>query len=92
MEEYLHSLTANKNCPTDEIFAYQVRLQLMAQETVGAREKLEFNRHQGIASPPLSLFLNPLQKQLQDLKMTMTSHLSPNGKYPCMLYGSSEMR
>ncbi|KAF3399518.1 hypothetical protein DPV78_007037 [Talaromyces pinophilus] len=75
MEEYLRSLAANKHCPIDVTFVYQVRLQLMAQETVRAREQLDLNQHQGTASLPLSLFFSPLQRQLQDLKMTMSSHL-----------------
>lgn len=80
MEDYLRSLAANKDCPTDATFVYQVRLQLMAQETVRAREQLDLNHHQGTASPPLSLFLSPLQRQLEDLKMTVPSHLPSYGK------------
>jgi hypothetical protein len=80
MEEYLRSLAANKHCPIDVTFVYQVHLQLMAQETVRAREQLDLNQHQGTASLPLSLFFSPLQRQLQDLRMTMSSHLPSHSK------------
>lgn len=80
MEKYLRTLAANKHCRTDATFVYQVRLQLIAQETVRAREQLDLNQRQGTASLPLSLFFNPLQRQLQDLRSTMSSHLPSHRK------------
>lgn len=83
MEEHLRAVATNKDCHTDEAFAFQVRLQLLAQETVRAREHLEANQGQGVAVPPVSLFLGTLQKQLQYLRMVVPSLQPSHGKiYP----------
>lgn len=39
MNEALQAIGANKTCPTDEVLAFQVRLQLLAQRTAHVREE-----------------------------------------------------
>ncbi|KAI2464462.1 putative C6 transcription factor [Annulohypoxylon bovei var. microspora] len=69
MEEGLRAISSNKECPTDEGFALQIRLQLLAQRTVHIREQQEADcSHLATAPLPSFVYLNALQGQLQELR------------------------
>jgi hypothetical protein len=85
MEEGLQIIRMNKDCPSDEVFAFQVRLQLLAQKVVQVREQHEANRTEskttGAPPPNLAyLYLGVLQGQLQELKDSLSPHLQQMGK------------
>ena len=62
MEECLRAVGANSECPTDEAFAYQVRLQLLAQRAVQVREQQEVDHsHPATVPHPAFLYLKALQ-------------------------------
>lgn len=76
MEEGLRAISSNKECPTDEAFALQIRLQLLAQRTLHLREQQESNYPNYITAPPPCFFyLNALRGQLQELKASISSKL-----------------
>lgn len=76
MEEGLRAISSNKDCPTDETFAFQVRLQLLAQRAVHAREQQEAsNPNPKTTPPPAFLYLNALRAQLQELRGSLSPEL-----------------
>jgi len=84
MEECLRVVGANKECPTDEAFAFQVRLQLLAQRAVQVREQQEVDHaHAATAAAPLPafLYLKALQGQLQELRGSLSPGLQQQGKW-----------
>ena len=85
MEEGLHIISMNKKYPSDEAFAFQVRLQLLAQKVAQVREQHEADRTDIMATTatppaPTSLYLGVLQGQLQELKASLSPHLRQMGK------------
>ncbi|KAI0104065.1 putative C6 transcription factor [Hypoxylon sp. NC0597] len=72
MEEGLRAIASNKSCSTDEAFSLQVRLQLLAQRTIRLREQQEANNpHVTITPLPTFVYLNALQRQLQDIRKSI---------------------
>lgn len=85
MEEALHIVETNKGCPTDKEFAFQVRLQLLAQKAADIREQHEadFARAATTATTahvPALLYLKALLGQLQELKTSLSPELQQQGK------------
>ncbi|KAI2628635.1 hypothetical protein GGR54DRAFT_588114 [Hypoxylon sp. NC1633] len=81
MEEGLRANTSSKECPTDEAFSYQVRLQLLAQRAGQVRENREPN-HQHPTTPFLSfMYLNALRGQLQELRGSLPPELKTQGEF-----------
>ncbi|KAL4940706.1 hypothetical protein BDV06DRAFT_17513 [Aspergillus oleicola] len=84
MEEYLSTLRRSKECPTDEMFSLQVRLQVLVQQVSEQREQRELERCQGaaVSTGPAStepllnrLYIEGLQKKLQEIVATIPPHL-----------------
>ena len=75
MGVYLHAISASKECSTDGVLAFQVRLQLLAQEAMQMRDQLELHSASTHIAPPMptSLFIKSLQAQLQQLKALLSS-------------------
>lgn len=81
MEEALDVISMNEVCPSDEAFAFQVRLQLVAQKVAQVREQHKADRTDVATLPaPTSLYLEVLQKQLQELKASLSPYLRQMGK------------
>ncbi|KAI1774980.1 putative C6 transcription factor [Hypoxylon cercidicola] len=84
MEEGLHALSTNKACPTDEAFAFQVRLQLLAQRSICIREQRQED-HTLVApstttSPlPASIYVRSFHSQLQELRGSLSPELAQDG-------------
>ncbi|KAL6235954.1 hypothetical protein BDW75DRAFT_126097 [Aspergillus navahoensis] len=96
LEEYLGTISRSKGCPTDEIFALQVRLQVLAQQVCEHRDQRELEHCQaatnlassGSTEPLLNRwYLEALQRKLQEIKASIPSHLKEDGKFlsPWML-------
>ncbi|KAI1390395.1 putative C6 transcription factor [Hypoxylon trugodes] len=76
MDEALNAISSNKECPTDNMFAFQVRLQLVAQKAAHVREQQESNYPRtATASLPAFAYVNALQGQLQDIRGKLSSKL-----------------
>ncbi|OJJ45055.1 hypothetical protein ASPZODRAFT_153355 [Penicilliopsis zonata CBS 506.65] len=75
MEEALRVIGANKTCPTDEAFAFQVRLQLLKQRAAYIREQHDTAVAPVTTSVPGLLYLKTLQGQLHDLVSSFPSNL-----------------
>ena len=85
MEEGLHRIEMNKSCPSDKAFAVQVRLQLLAQKVAQVRERQETDGNDiltpsAIPPAPASLYFGLLQRQLQELKASISPNLEQIGK------------
>lgn len=85
MEEGLHAIEKNENCPSDKAFAFQVRLQLLAQKMIQVRERQEADgidilTPSTLPPAPASLYLGVLQKQLQELKASFSPNFKETGK------------
>ncbi|KAI1762953.1 putative C6 transcription factor [Hypoxylon sp. FL1150] len=81
MEEGLHALATSKACPTDEAFAFQVRLQLLAQKSIYIREQRQEDNT--IVAPstatsrlPASMYVRSFHSQLQELRGSMSAILA----------------
>lgn len=83
MEESLRMIEANKECPADVAFAFQVRLQLLAQEAVQFREQREweFARAGSVPGPALStnFYIRTLQTQLYQLNDALPLAIKERG-------------
>ncbi|KAH8701970.1 hypothetical protein BGW36DRAFT_109180 [Talaromyces proteolyticus] len=84
MEEALRLIEMNKSCPTDEAFAFQVRLQLLKQRAAYVREQNETDRaHSPTASVTFSvpglLYLKTLLGQLHELRSSIPPDLPQRG-------------
>jgi hypothetical protein len=77
MEEALHVIEMNKACPSDETFAIQVRLQVLAQKALNMREPQEADHTTPYAT---SMYLKVLHGQLKELKASVSPHLQRRGK------------
>lgn len=84
MEESLRALEANVACPADVAFAFQVRLQLLAQKAVQVREQREWDsiRTSFQSSPALSanLYIRSLEQQLHQLAQSLPPALKQQSK------------
>lgn len=84
MGEYLCAIEANKECSTDEAFAFQVRLQLLAQRANQVREQREVApANAGTGPVPTHssiLYLRTLQTQLQQLRKSLPTNLQQQGQ------------
>ncbi|KAH8892008.1 hypothetical protein GQ53DRAFT_794145 [Thozetella sp. PMI_491] len=86
MEECLCTITANQECHSDEVLAFQVRMQRIAQRTMHVREQQQQQQHQhqngqtsSVGAPiPAFLYLKALQGELQELKASMSPRLQQN--------------
>lgn len=85
MEEYLVLVEATKECPNDEAFAAQIRLQLFAHKVVEFRESHALNHSDAskiAATNGFSdlLYLKTIQTQLRGLESTLSSSLQQQGE------------
>jgi len=76
MDEGLRAIGANKECATGESFAFQVRLQLLAQRAVQVREQQE-----ATTPLPASFYLKALKGQLQELRGSLSPQLQQQGMW-----------
>ena len=87
MEEGLRAISTNKECPTDELLANQVRLQIIAQKAANVRTHQVIDEMNGLpvkavettASLPMFLYLKALQTKLQSLRESLPTHLQQQG-------------
>ncbi|XXG98168.1 hypothetical protein Hte_004489 [Hypoxylon texense] len=84
MEEGLHALSVNKACPTDEVFAFQVRLQLLAQRSIHIRDQRQEDSTliapSTTATPlPASIYVRSFHSQLQELRASLSPDLAQDG-------------
>ncbi|KAK4125628.1 hypothetical protein N657DRAFT_654238 [Parathielavia appendiculata] len=79
MEDALNVITANRSCPTDEVLAFQVRVQLITHRAAQVREQHEIDRSLSRAPPtatssiPSLLYLNTLRAELQGLQDSLST-------------------
>lgn len=84
MNDSLHAIEANKDCPSDVAFAFQVRLQVLAQKAVQVREQCEWDspRANSNSGPVLAanFYIRTLQTELHQLSDSLPSSLLQRGK------------
>ncbi|PGH09548.1 hypothetical protein GX51_00654 [Blastomyces parvus] len=85
MEEALRAITADDSCPSDKLFAAQVRLQLLKQKAEYVRQLAEtgFAHSESTTTPastPRLLYLKSLRRQLHELRSSFPPGLSQIGK------------
>lgn len=84
MEESLRAIESNSGCPADVAFAFQVRLQQLAQKAVQFREQREWDFARAGADPgpdlSASFYIRNLQTQLQQLNDALPPLLRERGK------------
>jgi hypothetical protein len=85
MEEALRVISMNKPCPTDESFAFQVRLQLLKQRAAYIREQHDKDSARTATasvtpSVPGLLYLKTLLGQLHDLKSSLPPDFHQRGE------------
>ena len=78
MDEHLRTVEESKECFNDEVFAAQVRLQLLLHRSYQMRD-LEGEASQRSKMLP-GLCLKALQSQLQDIKASIDCRLQQNCK------------
>ena len=71
MEECLEVLSQNRECPYDEMFAHQVRLQRTAGELENAR---------GTLTVPSAFYLSALRLKVDELKANISPQLQQDGE------------
>lgn len=70
MDECLDILSQNGECPYDEMFVHQVRLQRIAGEVESAR---------GTTTVPPTFYLAALQLKVNEVKAQISSQLQQDG-------------
>lgn len=85
MEEALRVITLRKSCPTNEVFVFQVRLQLLKQRADYVRQQDEIDCARTgtahvAASAPRFLYLKTLRTQLHELISSIPPDLHQIGK------------
>jgi hypothetical protein len=70
MEETLAILSRGTECPTDESFAHQIRLQLLSREVESTK---------AMAMPPY-FYLKAIQAKLDAIKSSIPPHLQNDGQ------------
>ncbi|KAL4770282.1 hypothetical protein BDW60DRAFT_192888 [Aspergillus nidulans var. acristatus] len=87
LEEYLSTISRSKECPTDEIFSLQIRLQVLAQQVCEQRDQRDLDRCQaasntassGSTEPLLNRwYLEGLQRKLHEITASIPLHLKEN--------------
>lgn len=86
MEETLRVIESNKQYPADEVFASQVRLQLLTQRVAHLREQHETDRartptNTANVPAPAFLYLKSLRNQLQEYKDSLSPELRQQGEW-----------
>ena len=92
MEEYLGIIGNNKQCPQDEVLAFQVRLQLLVHRTVELRDKQSLDRYKAqVEAPdgcsasreslPAPFYLKAVEAELQAIRNSIPPELHREGKY-----------
>jgi hypothetical protein len=79
MDECLEILDERKECLSDDILVQQVRLQLISEKMAQAtlhNGKIEYNNH----TKELSLYLETLHSQFQDMKTNLLARRQTDGK------------
>lgn len=79
MENGLAAISANRDCPTDAVFALQIRLQLIAQRTVQVKQQHQMEQGLSVtesAALPALMTITTLQGQLQQLQTSLPPHMS----------------
>ncbi|CAG8910184.1 unnamed protein product [Penicillium egyptiacum] len=79
MEDALRVITLSKSCPADEVFVFQVRLQLLKQRADHVRQQDEIDCARTgtapvAASAPRFLYLKTLRTQLHELRSSFPKH------------------
>lgn len=87
MEEAVRIVGMNKECPSDEVFALQVRLQILQHEAAQLRGQQDLDCTHRISTAatqpaPAFLYLGVLQGQLQQLKASIPPIPQHMGKQP----------
>ncbi|KAJ5606764.1 hypothetical protein N7537_003383 [Penicillium hordei] len=85
MEEALRAITLSKSCPADELFIFQVRLQLLKQRADYVRQQDEADCARTgttptAASAPRFLYLKILRTQLHELRSSFPPDLQHIGQ------------
>lgn len=85
MEKAVGVIETNKGYPSDESFAIQVRLQVIAQRALYIREHQEADHANATGTAPTtpfatSMYLKVLQGQLKELRASFSPHLQRRGK------------
>jgi hypothetical protein len=85
MGEALHTINMNKSCPSDENFAFQVRLQLLKQRATFIREQQDTDPARTATaslagSVPGLLYLKTLVAQLHEMRSSMSPGIHQKGK------------
>lgn len=79
MEECLCAVGANQTCPSDEGFALQVRLQLIAEKAIEVREHQSNETSSSGPTAPF-LYIKALQSHLKDLQCSLSPELQQQRK------------
>ncbi|KAL6858330.1 hypothetical protein ACO1O0_005791 [Amphichorda felina] len=86
MEQGLAAISMNRDCPTDSDFAFQIRLQLLADKAVRVYRQQEMDPGQAVtetATLPALASLTTLQGQLKELRKSLSwsphPQLTPRG-------------
>ncbi|KAL5339893.1 hypothetical protein BJX70DRAFT_141885 [Aspergillus crustosus] len=82
MQDYLSIIGRNANCPTDEMFAWQIRLQLLIQQANEQRDQRELDHYQEAASATSSKepiihkwYFESLQGKLKEMIASIPPHI-----------------
>ncbi|KAL3479773.1 hypothetical protein BJX99DRAFT_221749 [Aspergillus californicus] len=82
LQEYLDDVGRNKDCSTDEMFAFQVRLQLLIQKAHEQRDKRELNGYRTVLntststeSPNATFLLEVFHDELRDIETSIPPSL-----------------
>ncbi|KAL4869772.1 hypothetical protein BDV12DRAFT_72234 [Aspergillus spectabilis] len=91
MEDSLSAISRNPFCPTDEMFAWQIRLQLLIQQANEQRDQRELDRYPATANSKATASATPssskdpllhkwyfeaLQTKLHELRASIPPHLT----------------
>jgi hypothetical protein len=80
MEECLELLSSEQECPTDEIFAHQVRLHLIAANTIQATSNETGSDTWDAPRASLPFYLKALRSQLVSAKGSLSVEAQNNSK------------
>jgi hypothetical protein len=78
MEEHLRLVGASKECASDEALALQVRLQLLIQRALQAREEETEQSTTKTVSP--AFYLKAFQSELQTIKDAISPRMQQHGE------------
>jgi hypothetical protein len=72
MDNCLELLVESKECPSDEVFIHQVRLQLISREVENAK---------GTPAVPTAFILQALQSRLDVVKASVSREIQQDGEF-----------